>query len=420
MTAQFDRDCNRQIKADNSLLRWMLLLTLAGHPLAVSADDWFRWRGPQLNGVSAEVDWDHRRIADRNSQRWQRNVGIGFSSVVTKSGLLLTSGHQDGSDTVHCIDAAGGDIVWQFSYPSPLDAREFDGGPTSTPTIDDDRVYALSREGDLFCFDARSGQIIWRKQIVDLAGVRVPGWGFSASPLVVGDTLLINAGDAGLALNKLTGNLLWKSADKDCGYGTPTLMKQNEQTIAIIPSGRSYVAVDVETGREQWRQRWLTSFGCNAADPIIDSGRVFLSSGYNRGAALLAVRGAAPAILWKNKSMRNQISSSILIDGYLYGVDGDIDDQTSLNCVDLETGEIRWSDSEINPGAIAAAGDRLIVLSKSGELTIAQVSAKGLQVLVSRKVLQAKCWTTPVLSNHRIFCRDASGELVCIDVSPEK
>ena len=221
-------------------------------------------------------------------------------------------------------------------------------------------------------------------------------------------------------LNKMTGQLLWKSADKDCGYGTPSLMQQDQRTIAIIPSGRSYVAVEVATGKERWRQKWLTSFGCNAADPIIAAGRVFLCSGYNRGAALLDVRGDEPAIIWKNKAMQNQISSSILIDGYVYGVDGDVDQATRLNCLDVETGELRWSDTEIEPGAIAAAGDRLMVLSKSGVLLILKVDPEGPQVLASGKVLQGKCWTTPVLSNQQIFCRDAAGELVCIDVRPGK
>ena len=183
----------------SKLFRFTLFLMLTGSAAAAPADDWYRWRGPDLNGVSEETDWDHRRVSEPESLLWRRNVGIGLSSVVTKSGLLLTSGHRDGSDTVHCIDVSNGDIVWQYAYPSPLDAREFDGGPTSTPTVDDDRVYALSREGDLFCLQLRSGQIIWRRQIVDLTGVRVPGWGFAAAPLVVGETLLINAGDAGIA-----------------------------------------------------------------------------------------------------------------------------------------------------------------------------------------------------------------------------
>ncbi len=401
-----------------SVLRFLLTASLFAPALSCWADDWYRWRGPDLSGVSAENDWDHDRIVETGSKIWRCNVGTGFASLVTKGDYVYTTGNQDESDTVYCLGTATGNVIWKHSYPSPLDPREFEGGPTSTPTIDNDRLYAISREGDLFCFAAKSGEVIWQQQIVDLAGVRVPGWGFAASPLIVDNVLLINAGDAGVALNKMTGNLIWKSADKDCGYGTPTLMKTSHQTLAILPSGRSYVAVDVQTGKERWRQRWLTSFGCNAADPIIDANRVFLSSGYNRGAALLDVSTDQPEVLWKNKAMQNQVSASILIDGFLYGVDGDVDTEPRLTCLSLESGDVQWSDAEIMPGAITATADRLIIITKTGELVIAGVDPEKLDVLARTKVLDGRCLTSPVLSNQKIFCRDASGEIVCLDVSP--
>ena len=285
------------------------------------------------------------------------------------------------------------------------------------PRLDGDRLYTLSRAGDLFCFQADSGDLLWQQQIVDLADVRIPGWGFSAAPVVCQEVLLINAGDAGVAVNKMTGELIWKSADKECGYGTPTLRKQEAGTTAIIPSGRSYVAVDVATGAEQWRQRWLTSFGCNAADPIVDGNRVFLSSGYNRGGALLQVQQGDVQILWKNKEMQNQISSSILIDGFLYGVDGDVQKGSRLTCMELDSGKVMWSESDLRPGAIAATSDRLIIVTTTGELVVAATTPDSFQVLARAAVFEGKCWTAPVLSDERIYCRSAGGELACVDVS---
>jgi outer membrane protein assembly factor BamB len=399
------------------LTRCSLLLLFSCTATAAIADDWYRWRGPDQNGISRETSWDHQRITDPDAILWRRHVGIGFSSLVTKIGMVYTIGNNDDADTVFCLNASTGDIVWQHSYPSPLDDRDFEGGPTSTPTIDGDRLYVLSRSGDLFCLRVDSGELLWQQQIVDLADVRIPGWGFSAAPVVVDEILLINAGDAGVAMNKMTGELIWKSADKDCGYGTPTLMKQQAGTTAIIPSGRSYVAVDVSTGAEQWRQRWLTSFGCNAADPIIDGSRVFLCSGYNRGAALLEINQGGVEVLWKNKDMQNQISSSILIGGFLYGVDGDLEKGSQLTCLELDSGKVMWSEADLQPGAIAATPDRLIILSTTGELVVAAASSESFQVLARAAVLEGKCWTTPVLSDQKIYCRSADGELACVDVS---
>ncbi|NND99950.1 MAG: PQQ-binding-like beta-propeller repeat protein, partial [Pirellulaceae bacterium] len=176
------------------------------------------------------------------------------------------------------------------------------------------------------------------------------------------------------------------------------------------------VCVNAHTGQEIWRQRWLTTFGCNAADPIVVDDQVFLSSGYNRGSALLDIQGSEPTVRWKNKEMQNQISTSVLINGMLFGIHGDVDAGTQLRCVDWKTGDVNWSDSSFHPGGLTAAGDRLIVLTQSGELVVGNAAADSFVIAASHSVLEGKCWTSPVLSGGRIFCRSADGELVAVDV----
>ena len=396
-------------------LRLTLLSAIAFVGPFCVAEDWYRWRGPRLDGVSSESNWQPSKIAAASTLAWKANVGIGFSSVVTSEGLLYTMGNGDDTDTIYALDTRTGKVAWTMQYESPLDDREFEGGPTSTPTVDEGRLYALGRNGDLHCLDKKNGKQLWKHNVADFAEIRIPGWGFSASPLVVGDRLIINAGDAGIAFDKVSGKLLWKSADKDCGYGSPVPTK--DAAAIIIPSGRSYVAVNLEDGRELWRQKWLTTFGCNAADPILIGDRVFLCSGYNRGCGLLEIKSGTPKFIWKNKLMQNQISTSILIRDHLYGISGDIDRGTSLMCIGVETGELMWQDDELNPGAIAACGDRLLIMTTTGELVIAGTSPRKLDVIADRKVLKGKCWTTPVISNGMIYGRSADGELVALDVN---
>jgi outer membrane protein assembly factor BamB len=314
------------------------------------------------------------------------------------------------------LDATTGEERWTHTYDSPLDDRFFEGGPTATPTVNGDRVYVLGRQGDTFCLDAENGRVHWSKNVAEETKIRVPGWGFAASPVVHGDLLLLGVGEAGVALNKDSGEVVWASADAEAGYATPRLLRRADRWFAVFASGKFFQAVDVLTGKEQWRVRWLTRFGCNAADPIVDGDRVFISSGYNRGSALLGMTDGEPTTVWTSKSFQNQFGSSVLLDGHLYGIDGNDTGERALMCVELATGEIRWAQGGFGSGALMAADGRLIILSEQGELVIARAHHDRYDELARSKVLDGKCWTVPVLANGLVYCRNADGHVKCIDL----
>ena len=382
------------------------------------AGDWYRWRGPQLNGISRETDWIETWPADGPPVVWNVSVETGFSSVVVADGRLFTMGNEDNTDTVFCLDALTGKELWSHSYECPLGDRFFEGGPTSTPTVDAQLVYTLSRQGELFCFECTTGNVRWSKNIATAANVRIPGWGFSGAPLVSGDLLLLNVGEAGTAVEKTTGEIVWTSADREAGYATPVPFRRDGRWYAMIASRKHFIAVDIETGKEQWRHRWLTRYGCNAADAIVADDFIFLSSGYNRGAAVLKIADDKPSVIWANKEMQNQMSTCILLAGYLYGIDGNTNSEKFLKCVDLQSGEVQWSRKGIGLGALTAANGKLIILNENGELIIGRASPEAFDVSARAQVLDGKCWTVPVLSNGRIYCRNAGGDLVCVDVRP--
>jgi outer membrane protein assembly factor BamB len=383
------------------------------------ADDWPRWRGPQLNGISTETNWSSQWPKEGPQVVWKTAVGTGFASVSVSQGRLYTMGNDDDKDTVYCLDAATGIPLWKHTYDSDIGENSFEGGPTATPAVDDGWVYAASRWGDLFCFAAATGKIRWSKNIQKETGMRIPGWGFAGSPLVHENLLLLNVGDAGLAVEKATGKIAWRSEDKDAGYSTAVPFRRGEEWFALFGSGKSYVAVNVKTGQELWRFPWLTQFGVNAADPILKDDQVFISSGYGKGAVLLRFTNGQPAVVWQNREMRNQINSSVLVKGFLYGFDGDTGSRSVLKCLGFQTGIATWTEAGIASGALMAADGKLIILSDRGELIVADASSESFKPLARAQVLGGKCWTVPVLANGRIYCRNAAGDLVCVDVRPK-
>ncbi len=377
------------------------------------AGDWPRYRGPNLDGISTEAEL---RTSGEAPVRWRASVGLGYGAPVIGSGRVVVSGHAGGQDTVFCFDETSGAERWKFSYPQPLGDLYFQGGTTGTPTLDGDRVFHLAREGELFCLDAASGRVVWKKHLSQELGYTKPTWGFTGAPLVWDDRLYLTAGDAGVCLNKEDGAVVWKSGDEEAGYSTPLPVTRDGRRLAIFSNKRSYVCVDAGNGVEVWRHRWMTRYGVNAADPIVSGDTVFISSGYGKGAALLKWADMGePEVLWQSRDMQAQMNAPVLIDGHLYGVTGNEgQDGTGLRCLELASGEVKWTDPSVGHGALMAVQGHLLVLTEGGELQVAPATSTAYQPMFRQQVVEPKVWTVPVFANGRVYCRNAAGEVVVV------
>ncbi|MDG2123940.1 MAG: PQQ-like beta-propeller repeat protein [Verrucomicrobiales bacterium] len=383
----------------------------------VEAADWPRWRGADGNGISSEPGWKSDWSEREPEVIWRGEVGVGFSSVVVSGGKVITTGNDgEGADTVYCLNAESGVELWKHRYEAPLDDKFYEGGPTSTPTIDGDVVYVLAKRGALKCLSSDDGSVVWEVNVAELAGVPLPGWGLGGSVVVEGDLLLVNGGKSGVGLNRKNGELVWKSEPEESGYSTPVVVGGEGRRTGIFSNGKGFSAVDVKTGEVSWSYRWVTRYGVNASDPIVDGSRVFISSGYGKGCVLLDVSGAEPREVWKSRVLRTQMNPCVLLAGHLYGTDGDEGGKAPLKCVELETGAEVWSEAGIGTGGVMIADGQLVVVSARGELIIAPASAAGFEPSLRMQVLGGKCWTVPVLANGLIYCRNAAGELACVDV----
>lgn len=375
------------------------------------AADWPVWRGPNHDGISSE-----KFAGTEVKKMWYANPGIGFSSFTVAEGRVCTTGHANGKDTVFCLDAKSGMPVWKHDYAADLGDKYYEGGTSATPTIADGKVYHLSRWGDVFCLDAATGKVVWQKNIQKETGADIPDWGYAGSPLVDGNRIILNVGKAGTALDKATGKTLWTSDTASSGYCTPYPITVNGKAQVVLSSSRAYKGVDPTNGTVLWEHTWSTSYGVNAADPILSGTKLFVSSGYNKGCAVLDLASATPAEVWRSRVMKNQFNSSVLIAGHLYGSDGDESKSSALKCVEFATGNEKWGEAGVGFCSLMAADGKLIILTAKGELIIAKANPAKFEPISRTQVLSGRCWSTPVIANGHIYARNAAGEMVCLSV----
>ncbi len=400
----------------------LIALGLFGVLANPAAGDWSHWRGPDLNGISSETGWLAKWTDDGPKRLWKAEVGTGFSSVSVANGKVYTLGNSgrgrgEEKDTVFCFDAATGKAIWSHAYEAKLDPKYYVGGPSSTPTVNGDRVFTLSKRGLLICFGADDGHVIWQKNVAEETKAKRPTWGFAGSPLVSGSTLYVNVGSHGMALDKKNGKILWSTGRESSGYSSFVPHVRDGKRELVTFAYKEIVAVDPKTGSVLWSYPWETKHDTNSADPILIGDKVFISSGYDRGCALLQVDGNQVRKLWENKNMRNHFNPCVLIDGHVYGFDGNTG-RAKFKCIELASGKVQWEEGSFNGfGAVQAIGKKLLIISNQGELVVAEADTGEFKEISRAQVTGPKCWTTPVLSNGRIYCRNSRGDLTCLDVS---
>lgn len=380
----------------------------------VAADDWPRWRGPNINGISTETGWQTRWPAAGPKRLWEAPVGVGYSSFSVSQGRVYTMGNLENTDVVWCFDAATGKVLWKHEYPcSPKDPNGY-LGPRCTPTVDGDRVYTVSRHGHLFCLDAARGTVLWSKTFTNDFGAKAPTWGFAGSPLIEKDWLLYEVGGPGaavVAFDKKTGAVVWKNGNDSPAYSSLVPFDvAGQRYLAHFPKD-AFVLRRMKDGSEVARVPWKTSYGVNAATPIIAGNQIFISSGYNYGCALLELSSANLKEVWRNKNMRNHVNSCVLWQGHLYGFD-----ESELKCLDFKTAEVKWSDKSFGKGSLMIAGGTLIIYSDRGKVATAAPSPERFETLATVQALSGRdTWAVPVLANGRLYCRSLD-QVVCFDV----
>lgn len=381
-------------------------------------DDWPQWRGPKQDGISRETGllaaWPEKGPAEL----WRVPLGNGFSAVSVVGERAFTLFGSEQGEFAAAFNVADGKPLWKTRLGDLLKNDSYGDGPRATPTVDAGRVYVLSGKGALRCLDAADGHAFWGCDLLEKFGGKPPEYGFAASPVVMGDMLVVVAGGGKgkslAAFNKVDGTVLWTALDDRIGYSTPREVTIEGVGQIIVLTGEALVGVSPKDGKEYWRQDWQTELDANVATPIIAENRLFMSTGYSAGCALfeLSAKEGKPAVerLWANKEMKNYFSTSVLVDGYLYGFNN-----TKLTCLDFRTGKTKWKTGGFNRGSLIAADGKLIIYGEQGLLALAEISPSSYKELAQFKFCDERTWTVPTLSGGKLFLRNEK-ELTCLKV----
>jgi outer membrane protein assembly factor BamB len=372
--------------------------------------DWARFRGPNGNGILEDKSFDPA-VAGRGQKLWTAEAGKGYSALSIAEGRAFTLGNDGGRDSVICYDASSGKELWRHSYAAEPGTYP---GPRASPWIDGTRVYTMGYWGHVCCLDAASGKPVWEKDVAKEIGADAGRWGFAGSPLIAGTTLYLNLGKSGCALDKATGKLIWSGKGGTSGYATPVPMPYRGRPHLAVFGAKSLYVVDAANGKIAAEHPWETSYDVNAADPVLVDSKVFISSGYGKGCAMLDISGPRAKEIWRNESIRNHFSSTILLDGHLYACDGNTG-RGDLVCLDAASGRETWR-QKTGFGSLVVLNRHIVYFNEKGDLIVGKASPAGFEQVARADALVTggKAWTAPTFSNGRLYLRNDKGSIACI------
>jgi outer membrane protein assembly factor BamB len=390
-------------------------------PSAVSAY-WTDYRGPGRLGIYDEMeiltDWPSGRLP----QLWKRPIGGGYASVVVANGTIFTIEQRRKKEVVAAYDLNSGREKWIHGWDASFKETMGGDGPRATPLWHEGRLYALGATGEFLCLDARTGSRIWSLNILTDNGAQNIQWGMAASPLIVDDKVIVLPGGPDgksvVAYDRLTGKTVWKTLNDQQAYTSPQLVTLAGRRQIVVVSAKRAVGLTVEEGSLLWEYPWDTHMGINAAQPIVTAeNRLFISAGYDHGAALVEISAKGNLFeartVWKNNRMKNKFSSSVLLNGFIYGLDEGI-----LACIDAATGKLKWKGGRYGHGQLLLASSHLILTSEAGDVVLVKAIPEKYEEIARFAAVEGKTWNVPAIADGHLIVRNAT-EMACFRIGKQ-
>jgi outer membrane protein assembly factor BamB len=338
-------------------------------------------------------------------------------------------------EIVIALDANTGKELWladvgSGKYDSGGDAGTSENrggdGPRSTPTVNDGKVYVFNQFLVVYCLDAQTGKLLWSRDLLKDHGGRNIGWKNAASAVVDGDAVFVAGGGADqsiLALNKNSGEVIWKAHDERITHATPVAATIQGERQVIFFLQKGLVSVAPKDGKILWRFPFRYNVS-TAASAVVCGDIVYCSAGYGVGGGACKITKDGDQFtateLYKitgDRQIANHWSTPVFKDGYLYGMFSFKKYGVGpLKCVEVATGQVKWEKPGFGAGNVTLAGDKILALADTGDLVVAEAKPEAYKEVARTKAVAGKCWSAPALSNGRIYVRSTT-EGACLDVS---
>ena len=414
--------------------RYFFLCNLALASIG-SADDWPQWRGIARDGT-----WNETGIRDdlpdgQLPLDWSVEIGPGYTGPTVSDGRVYVMDRltedRNATERILCFDSASGKSLWTHAYPA--DYRiSYTAGPRASVTIHGGKAFAVGAMGHFHCLDAKSGKVIWKRDLQTEYDIKMPIWGIAASPLIYGDLVIQQVSGAKgacmVAFYSNDGKEAWRSLADRAGYSSPIVIKQAGQDVLVCWTGDSLSGIDPMTGKVFWGHPFPPkNMPIGVGDPILDGDKLFVSSFYD-GSLMVRVPKdkLISEVIWKEvgldeentQSLHAMIGTCVIKDGFVYGADS----YGEFRCLDAETGKRIWEDLTAVPKArwatihMVRQADRVWMFNERGELLIAKLSKDGLNIIDRCQLIEPTevqlgkrggvCWSHPAYAEKSVFARN--------------
>lgn len=384
--------------------------------------DWAQWRGPNRDGISTETGLASSWPSGGPKLVWSSKVlGSGYGTVAIAKNRIYVQSGKDGKSVVQALNRGDGALVWQTAL-GPTLSEGRGNGPRSTPTVEGDKLYALTEAGDLQCLRIADGSSVWKKNILRDFGGSNPHWLISESPLIDGNNLIVTPGGSGngvVAVSKADGKLVWncKELSDQAGYASCIAGDVGGVRAIMTLTSRAGVGVRAGDGKLLWRYEKAANRTANCTTPVFAANQVFYTSAYGTGGGLVTLTPRGTEInaeeAYFTRDMKNHHGGVILYRGHLYGFSDAI-----LTCLDWKTGEVKWRDRSVGKGSLTIADGKLYLLGEGHVAGLAEATPAGYKEL-GRFSIQDHgypSWAHPVVCGGKLYLRNQQ-QLDCYQIT---
>ena len=409
-------------------LRWVVPGRTAAIPVGIGDEDadpvdtgpgWPHLRGPYHDSTTDAEELADRWPAAGPPVLWTREIGIGYSGFTAVGRRVFTQRQTLYGQSVLCLDADRGEPVWEYRYGWPYDSAGMYPGPRATPTWHEDRVYFAAPDGLVGCLDARDGRLLWSRNVNQDFGGRGTDFGYSASPTIEDGKVILPVGGPGasvVALDVQDGSTVWASGDEPASYCCARPITFGGQRLLVLFMQNSLALLEPQAGRWLWQQRFSGGYDERAAMPLYQEPYLMVAHPFRGGADVFEIQAGETVTVQRVRTiakMSNDVASSILIDGRVYGFDlrepqskARRPSRGEFRCVDLASGEVLWSTDRVGHASVIHADGKLILFNDRGELLLARPAADGYHELARAQIFEGEiCWTAPALHRGRLYLR---------------